>query len=311
MTSPEVSVIIPTLGRWELLRQTLSTVARQQDVELEVLVIDGSASGPARSELSGILDERLRVIHLPGSRIAEKRNRGIAEAAGKWIAFLDDDDLWAPWKLTSQLALGKSAGFVFSGCVVVDEHCVERLVLLPPGDDGDLHSKLLAVNVVPAGASNVLARTDAVRALGGFDEEFSILDDWDMWIRLAHEAPVQMSTEIVVAHREHSRSEGITRPRDALVEAERLMEKHGSHEVLDQDRLQRWVTGAHRRANRRLAAATSYLRLARLSRQRRDLARAGAVLLGERAMRLGRRSRPPKTTVHWLSEFRDGSDSER
>src|SRR5439155_19410896 len=109
-------------------------------VELEAIVVDGSPGGDAAEALGGILGDRLRTVGLPGSGIAAKRNRGVAEARGEWVAFLDDDDLWAPSKLAGQLALGREAGFAFSGCVVVDEHCVVRTVLLPPEDDSDLHS---------------------------------------------------------------------------------------------------------------------------------------------------------------------------
>src|SRR5205085_5324000 len=103
---------------------------------------------------------------------------GTHEALGTWVSFLDDDDLWAPWKLASQLRIAGDAEFAFSGCVVVDERLEERQLLLPPVS-GDLHAQLMARNVVPAGASNVLARREAVVELGGFDESFSILDDWD------------------------------------------------------------------------------------------------------------------------------------
>lgn len=304
MTEPMVSVVIPTLGRWELLRTTLGTVLAQENVALEVILVDGSADGAGRTFADTLGDPRVRVRRMPGSGIAAKRNAGVAEARGTWIAFLDDDDLWAPTKLAGQIGDAGDAEFVFSGCVVVDECCHERTVLLPPSDEHALYSNLLGANVVPAGASNVVVRTEAIRGVGDFDEDLSILDDWDMWIRLAREVRAHSSPDIVVAHREHSGSEGARRPEDALAEAERLMDKHGARETLDRERLLRWAIGAHRRAGRRGAAARGYLEVARRYRRPRDLARAGGILLGERAMRLGQTGVRPTASAPWLAEVR-------
>jgi glycosyltransferase involved in cell wall biosynthesis len=302
MRAPTVSVIIPTLGRWNLLRPTLEAVLSQQDVELEVVIIDGRRDKQRTAEVLGRRDERVRIFSLPESSVAAKRNQGIENARGEWVAFLDDDDLWAPLKLAHQLEL--DGEFVFCGCIVVDERWRERALLLPPENGGGLYQQLLRANLVPAGPSNVLVRAELLQRVGGFDERFSILDDWDMWIRLAREARARTSSEVLVAQREHSGSEGHRRPEDVLTEAQLLAEKHGSAATLDREALLRWVIGSHRRAGRRVAAARGYLDLVRLSREPRDVLRAVGVLLGERAMSLGQRrdSHPPQ--VAWLRDWR-------
>jgi glycosyltransferase involved in cell wall biosynthesis len=310
LVNPDVSVVIPAMGRWDLLRMTLATVLDQRGADLEVIIVDASPTAEIANNAIALGDERVRPVHLPKSGIAAARNRGVAEARGEWVAFLDSDNLWAPWKLVSQLRLAGDAAFTFSACVVIDAEYRVTTLLAPPDDDGDLYRKVLrGADAVPSGASNVIARTAVIREMGGFDEGFSILDDWDLLIRLARDYPSRHSPEVVVAHREHDASDGTSRAEVALAETQRLMDKHRSHDLLDRERLLRWVISGYRRSGRRAAASRGYLRLLGVAHQPRDLARAGGVLLGERAMRLGQRPHEP-LEVPWLDELRQSFSSE-
>ena len=101
----DVSVVIPTRDRPELLALTLRSVLWQQEVELEVLVVDDGAEPGTQALLerpSGCA-RSTDAQHGP-TGVSGARNSGIAAARGNWIAFLDDDDLWAPDKLSAQLA---------------------------------------------------------------------------------------------------------------------------------------------------------------------------------------------------------------
>jgi glycosyltransferase involved in cell wall biosynthesis len=302
---PEISVVIPTRDQWSLLATTVQSALGQRGVDIEVIVVDDGSMDATGHGLASIDDPRLRVIrHSKARGVAVGRNRGIAEARGEWVAFLDHDDLWAPDKLSTQLELAGEASLTFSACVVVDEGLHEHHVLLPPDPVEDLASDLLRAQVIPGATSNVMARRDLLERLGGFDEEFSSLADWEMWIRLAAEAPARTSNDILVAYREHPSSWGALRPEETLIEAEQLMEKHGSHDALDKESLVRWVIGSHRRAGRRIDAARLYLHLTRLDRRPSNLLRAGAVLLGERSMRIGRPRLVQPPQVDWLDAYR-------
>ena len=92
-----VSVIIPTRNRAELLRRTLGTVLSQRLRELEVIVVDDASTDGTPAVLDAVADERVRTIRHPERRgVAAARNIGVDAAVGRWVAFLDDDDLWAP-----------------------------------------------------------------------------------------------------------------------------------------------------------------------------------------------------------------------
>src|SRR6187200_1386086 len=123
MPAPEVSVVIPTRNRWELLsRNSLASALAQVGVELEVIVVDDASDDGSEERLEAVGDPRVRVIFRErqgGQAVA--LNDGIEAARGEWIAFLDDDDLWSPRKLRAQLdATGPRAQFVYGSMVAVD-----------------------------------------------------------------------------------------------------------------------------------------------------------------------------------------------
>src|SRR5436190_21061432 len=95
--APEVSVVIPTRDRWDLLRTTLGGALGQRRVSHEVIVVDDGSADETPTRLAEVSDPRLRTVRLGRSMgAAAARNRGLAEARGDWVAFLDDDDVWAP-----------------------------------------------------------------------------------------------------------------------------------------------------------------------------------------------------------------------
>ena len=99
----EVSVIIPTRNRSKLLELSLRSVLWQRSVDFETIVVDDGSTDDTPRMLRS-LGDRIRVFrHERSQGVSAARNRGIAEARGEWVAFLDDDDLWAPDKLELQL----------------------------------------------------------------------------------------------------------------------------------------------------------------------------------------------------------------
>ena len=107
----EVSVIVPTRNRSALLAMTLRSVLRQRDVDLEVIVVDDASTDDTPRVLAALTDTRVRVIrHAMPSGVAAARNHAAAETQADWLAFIDDDDLWAPEKLLCQLQAAQQLG---------------------------------------------------------------------------------------------------------------------------------------------------------------------------------------------------------
>src|SRR5918996_76049 len=102
--TPQASVIIPTHDRRDLLRLTLRTVLWQTGIDLEAIVVDDGSTDGTSDVVQAIGDARLRCVrHETPQGVSTARNHGMDLARGNWIAFLDDDDLWAPTKLRAQL----------------------------------------------------------------------------------------------------------------------------------------------------------------------------------------------------------------
>lgn len=295
--APEVSVVIPTRSRWDLLSTAaLPSALGQEDVDVEVVVVDDGSTDETAQQLRAEHDDRVRVVRHQRSRgVARARNAGIEAATGDWIAFLDDDDLWAPHKLRVQLdaASSRGASFAYGGAAAVAEDRSWMYSLAPP-DAGLLPSILLQRNVLWGGCSNVLVRTNVVRGLGGFDERLFQLADWDLWIRLSQSVPAAACPEVLVACIEHARSMLLTTADDIFVELDYVdMKYRPAREAagleLDRRIFTRWVAVGHRRSGRRSRAALVYLAGALRNRDPVSVVRAASLPFGERPLEWARR----------------------
>lgn len=111
MQRPEVSVVIPTRNRPELVVRAVHSALAQTLAELEVVVIIDGPDAATVAALGEIGDERVRWVERETSGGAPTaRNHGVDVAAADWVAFLDDDDEWLPEKLETQLAKAKASG---------------------------------------------------------------------------------------------------------------------------------------------------------------------------------------------------------
>lgn len=187
---PLVSVIIPTYNSERTISKTVASALRQTLQQIEVIIVDDGSTDATLQMLEGIADPRLKVLAYPRAAAcgpAPGRNRGLREARGKYVAFLDHDDLWIVEKLSAQLkALEQtpSAAVAYSWITFIDEQGAplgsgEHIVR-----NGRVLGALLRGNFLWT-ASNPLIRRKVFDITGGFDETIGPADDWDMWLRLA------------------------------------------------------------------------------------------------------------------------------
>jgi glycosyltransferase involved in cell wall biosynthesis len=200
----DVSIVVPTRNRQQLLRLAVFTALQQRRVTVEVIVVDDASTDDTARTVSDV-GRGVRLLRQPSqSGVSASRNRGIAEAKGDWIAFLDDDDLWAPDKLIRQLEAVTAAGrtWVYAGDVDVDFALRVLSASRPPSPE-EVMEALPRYNPVPTGASNVMVRADVLAEAGPFDPELRRTEDWDMWIRLARSGPPAYVPHPLVAYRFH------------------------------------------------------------------------------------------------------------
>jgi|tagenome__1003787_1003787.scaffolds.fasta_scaffold20983870_3 glycosyltransferase involved in cell wall biosynthesis len=264
-----VSVVIPTHERWPQMRTTLDGALGQVDVEHEVIVVDDCSADGTAAGLASISDPRLRVLRHERNRgVAAARNTGIEAARHDWVAFLDDDDLWAPHKLRMQVDAAEAADAVlaYSSALVVNDR-YELMAVREAPAAAELAAKMIPGNSLPAGASNVLARADVVRELGGFDQSLHQLADWDMWLRLLEKGRAAACEEPLLAYVYHQQSMLITDERSLVDEFDYLAEKHRPLSErygveFDRPGLARWMAWGASRSGHRFKAAGGYLRAA-------------------------------------------------
>ena len=255
----DVSVVIPTRDRPEMLALTLRTVLWQERVDLEVFVVDDGVQPGTEALVKGLGDHRLVWLrNLEPHGVSHARNSGIAAATGRWISFLDDDDLWAPGKLSAQLAAAQrgGAGWVYTGDVTLDEELRVRAGALPPPPK-QVVAELQRYNAVPAGASNVIVRREVLEAVGPFDTALRTSEDWDLWLRLAATGLPACVPRPLVALRTHPgmASRGIDQ---MLSDVEIVARRHRIH--VDRARHQRWAAWMCLEEGRPGAAVRHYAR---------------------------------------------------
>jgi glycosyltransferase involved in cell wall biosynthesis len=308
--APDVSVVIPTHNRWPVVTRALRSALSQRAVTVEVVVVDDGSSDETPVRLAEYADPRVRVVRLPSPQGgAEARNAGLAECRGGWIAFLDDDDVWSPDKLRLQIdaATEAGAGFVYARAAHLREPgTVVRMHSLP--DPARLASELLRINVIPAGASNVVVNASLLQALGGFDEGLDHLTDWDLWIRMSQVATAAACDEVLVGYVEHAQNRYRLAGDVASEEFEYLVHKHMKESAdagvsFDGAHFARGVAIGYLHAGRRARAARIYLSSAVKYRNPGNALRAPAALFGERfRARFAEDTRAAVRDLPWLED---------
>ncbi len=206
---PQVSVVVPTKDRETLLRQTLSSISWQRDVAFEALVVDDGSADRELVErvVADLGDPRFRILRNDRScGVSAARNRGSDEARAPWVAFCDDDDLWAPGKLAKQLDAARrcpAAAWVYVGSVNITHN--NRVVGgEPPPTPVEVADRLEESDIVPGGSSGVMARRQVLLEVGGFDLALQPLADWDLWLRMLRVSRPECVAEPLVAYRVHA-----------------------------------------------------------------------------------------------------------
>lgn len=191
---PLVSVIMPSFNHEAFVEAAARSVLDQTLGDLELIVVDDASTDGTLARLHGIRDKRLTVIALAANREVHGRNLALRQARGRYVAFQNSDDVWAPAKLERQverLARDRQATACFTQVGVIG---TDGLPLSGTYMDGLIRDRGLSRidwlrqffergNCL--GISSGLTRTGLLRRLGGFRGRLVQLGDFDLWVRLA------------------------------------------------------------------------------------------------------------------------------
>lgn len=184
---PKISVIIPCFNAERTIFQALLTVLQQSFQAFEIIVIDDGSSDRTLAEIGKISSLQIQVFSQMHQGASAARNRGITEATGGYIAFLDSDDRWDPGKLAAQYAAAQAhpeCGLIYSWVNHVDCSGGGTRPASRELASGSVMPMLIQKNFLDT-ASNPLIRKDLIDRINGFDSRTDGAEDWDLFLRLA------------------------------------------------------------------------------------------------------------------------------
>jgi glycosyltransferase involved in cell wall biosynthesis len=187
---PEISVVITCFNYGHYLEGCLNSVFNQTYQDFEIVVVDDGSTDSTREVAEAFMGRpNFRYINQENSGQARAKNRGIEMARGRYLAFLDADDLWEEEKLAKQIRLFErpSVGVVYSRAHLIDEAGAPRSLnfsgkYLQPRS-GMVSRWLIFDNFV--WFSSAIVRKECLERFGGFDETFRMGIDWDLWLRIS------------------------------------------------------------------------------------------------------------------------------
>lgn len=198
--NPKVSVIIPTYNRAKKVGYAIDSALSQTFSDLEVIVVDDGSSDDTGRVLQRAYGGRIRYFAQTNQGASAARNKGLAEARGEWIAFLDSDDRWEKEKLERQFEALERFGSQCGACYtdVRFMNHPETRTMLELGEESYRHDGVMGINgeaqrviLIPGGSgmvvcpSSVVVRAEVVAKSGGFDESLRFGEDSEFLFRLA------------------------------------------------------------------------------------------------------------------------------
>jgi glycosyltransferase involved in cell wall biosynthesis len=224
-----ISIIVNCHNGLEYLVDALDSVIRQTERDWELIFWDNASEQSAEALVRRYADPRIRYVYdhefVP---LGEARNRALKLAKGEYVAFLDVDDYWMPEKLARQLALFEASprvGLVYSDAYIVHAGKVTKRVFArhaPP--EGDVFSALLGSYFLVM--SSVMIRRAALDALPvWFDPRFEIIEEYDLFLRIAASWEFRCAAEVLAAWRWHDGSTTMRKRRMISIEKRMLLKK--------------------------------------------------------------------------------------
>lgn len=225
MRAPTVSVVLIFFDDERFLADAVDSVLAQSFTDWElILVDDGSADGSTAiaKRYASADPERISYVDHPGHAnrgISATRNLGIGRARGRYIAFLDSDDVWEPCKLAEQTTLLRAhpeVGLLFGSSLywyswaTTPGTRADRLMPIGSARDAVVAPPALVTTLYPLGSgippcpSSCIARRDVVERVGGFEEHMpGLYDDQGFLAKVYLDTPVYVSSECWDRYRRH------------------------------------------------------------------------------------------------------------
>lgn len=225
-----VSVIVPVYNAAATIAETIASVYSQQYSNWELILVDDGSKDNSLEILSGYNDPRVKVFSQPNRGVAAARNLGISKASGKYIAFLDADDLWRADKLQKSLEALTSGSYALVYTDVMEFESDLKMARFhtysEPVDVNDDYHRLLTHDYIST--LTVVVEKEVLDTVGNFDEMLFGTEDWDLWIRIAQAHSIFKVEEPLSFYRYSAN--GLSKNRDKHLKEElKVLNKHVLH----------------------------------------------------------------------------------
>ena len=202
----DVSVVIPTFNRRNLLKRAINSVIKQTIEPREIIVIDNGSTDQTYQMVSSLFPD-INYFTEKKRGVSAARNKGIIESKSKWIAFLDSDDSWEPKKLEKQLEFSLFNQNKYR-LIHTDEIWYRNNKFLNQlnkhkKSGGDIFKNSLKLCCISP--SSALVKKQVFNDYGLFDENLEVCEDYDMWIRITSKEEVGfLDSPLVLKYGGHS-----------------------------------------------------------------------------------------------------------
>lgn len=202
----KVSVIIPTYNRAHLVVESIQSVLAQTYTNLEIIVVDDGSTDATEKVIAAISDTRLRYIRQPNRGRSNARNHALSLTHGKYITFLDSDDLYLPNKIELQVAYLKShlgVGAVYTSAHCINDHGEMLAHKYLASVSGLIYESIAFFTPVTITLPTVMTYKSIMDHVGGFDENLHRFEDTDMWRRISKSYRIDAMHEYTCLLRTH------------------------------------------------------------------------------------------------------------
>lgn len=226
---PLVSVIIPMFNCEKFINETIESVLKQTFADFELIAVNDGSSDETGNMVNRIAekDKRLIYIQQENKGVSAARNKAIELSRGKFLAFLDHDDIWLPNKLENQIPLfdkDSKTGIVFSNAVYFSEEGKSALLYRKNPPVGRIFGELLMHPFLCI--STVIIRKDTLLELKElFDNRLHLGEELDIFLRLSYKWNAAYVDKTLVKYRLHSNSYTSQNKENIPKEKEIILEK--------------------------------------------------------------------------------------
>lgn len=236
METVTVSIILPLYNGEEFIGETLDSIAQQSFTASELIIVDDGSTDDSCNIIKRISSDseypilsNLQILSKKNGGVASARNFGVQAAKGKYLAFIDQDDLWLPQKLERQIAALESSKAVWCYSSYLRFYADGKEKTRKRGSSDrieTLRSLVFGKLFIPP--STVLIEKSICEKEGGFVSEFIPSDEWDLFLTLAEKYAPSYCSEVLVRFRSHAASTAKKQKRKIFDAQLKVLEKHFS-----------------------------------------------------------------------------------